>query len=172
MKTDLVFCFLSCLVKIPAREANSWRKRANPGNWVCVFFSFFSLPTVLAFFHDQTHTHTNKEGAKTRGKAKRRQRAVRFTRFLDYRLMSDSGLSFSLKYDLILPPSLINTYIFSGSFSCSVCFRLFRLVLSVTRDERRLNIGEYRFLQQQHHSRNDGSRRKKFVMNQAKRRTN
>ena len=86
--------------------------------------------------------------------------------------MSDSRLSFSLKYDLILPPSLINTYIFSGSFSCSVCFRLFRLVLSVTRDERRLNIGEYRFLQQQHHSRNDGSRRKKFVMNQAKRRTN
>ena len=57
--------------------------------------------------------------------------------------MSDSGRSFSLKYDLIRPPSLINTYIFSGSFSCSVCFRLFRLVLSVTRDERRLNIGEY-----------------------------
>ena len=74
--------------------------------------------------------------------------------------MSDSGLSFSLKYDLILPPSLINTYIFSGSFSCSVCFRLFRLVLSVTRDERRLNIGEYRFLQQQHHSRNDGEKEK------------
>ena len=69
--------------------------------------------------------------------------------------MSDSGCSFSLKYDLIRPPSLINTYIFSGSFSCSVCLRLFRLVLSVTRrDERRLNIGEYRFLQQQHHSRN------------------
>ena len=22
----------------------------------CVFFSFFPLPTVLAFFHDQTHT--------------------------------------------------------------------------------------------------------------------
>ena len=174
MKTDLVFCFLSCLVKIPAREANSWRKRAssNPGNWVCVFFSFCSSYRFSIFSRSNAHTHTNKEGAKTRGKAERRQRAVRFTRFLDYRLMSDSGLSFSLKYDLIRPPSLINTYIFSGSFSCSVCFRLFRLVLSVTRDERRLNIGEYTFLQQQHHSRNDGSRRKKFVMNQAKRRTN
>ena len=139
----------------------------------CVFFSFFFPSYRFSIFsRSNAHTHTNKEGAKTCGKAKRRQRAVRFTRFLDYRLMSDSGLSFSLKYDLILPPSLINTYIFSGSFSCSVCFRLFRLVLSVTRDERRLNIGEYRFLQQQHHSRNDGSRRKKFVMNQAKRRTN
>ena len=41
------------------------------------FFSFFPHPTALAFFHDQTHT--NKEGAKTRGKAERRQRAVRFT---------------------------------------------------------------------------------------------
>ena len=59
-ETDLVFCFLSCLVKFPAREANGWRKRAssNPGNWECVFFSLFPLPTVLAFFHDQTHTLT------------------------------------------------------------------------------------------------------------------
>ena len=34
MKTNLVFCFLSCLVKFPAREANGWRRRAssNPGN--------------------------------------------------------------------------------------------------------------------------------------------
>ena len=47
-------------VKFPAREANSWRRKAgsNPGNWVCIFFSFFSLPPVLAFFHDQTHTLT------------------------------------------------------------------------------------------------------------------
>ena len=124
---------------------------------MCLFFFFFSSYRFSIFSRSNAHTHTNKEGAKTRGKAKRRQRAVRFTRFLDYRLMSDSRLSFSLKYDLILPPSLINTYFFSGSFSCSVCFRLFRLVLSVTRDERRLNIGEYTFLQQQHHSRNDGS---------------
>ena len=106
-ETDIahVFCFLSCLVKFPAREANSWRRRAspNPGNWVCVFFSFFPHPTALAFF-SHAHTHTNKEGAKTRGKAERRQRAVRFTRFLDYRLMFDSGRSFSLKNDLIRPP--------------------------------------------------------------------
>ena len=103
-ETDLVFCFLSCWVKFPALEANSWRRRAswNPGNWVCVFFS---LPPFLAFFsRSNAHTHTNKEGAKTRGKAERRQRAVRFTRFLDYRLMFDSGRSFSLKYDLIRPP--------------------------------------------------------------------
>ena len=56
-----VFCFFSCLVKFPAHETiNSWRRRAspNPGNWVCVFFSFFPLPTALAFFHDQTHTLT------------------------------------------------------------------------------------------------------------------
>ena len=140
----------------------------------CVsFFLFFSPSYRFSIFsRSNAHTHTNKEDAKASGKAERRQRAVRSTRVLDYRLMSDSGRSFSLKYDLIRPPSLINTYIFSGSFSCSVCFRLFRLVLSVTRDERRLNIGEYRFLQQQHHSRNDRSRRKKFVMNQAKRRTN
>ena len=33
-KTDFVFCFLSCLVKFPTREANSCRRRAssNPGN--------------------------------------------------------------------------------------------------------------------------------------------
>ena len=72
-ETDLVFCFLSCWVKFPALEANSWRRRAssNPGSWVCVFFS---LPPFLAFFsRSNAHTHTNKEGAKTRGKAERRQ---------------------------------------------------------------------------------------------------
>ena len=69
----------------------------------CVSFFFFFSPS-LAFFHDQTHTHTNKKGAKTHGKAERRQRAVRFTQFLDYRLMFDSGHSFSLKNDLIRPP--------------------------------------------------------------------
>ena len=50
------------------------------------------------------YTHLNNEGVKTRGKADRRQRAVRVTRFLDHRLMFDSERSFSLKYDLILPP--------------------------------------------------------------------
>ena len=106
-ETDLVFCFFSCLVKFPAREANSWRRRAspNPGNWVCVFFSFFSPSYRFSIFsRSNAHTHTNKEGAKTRGKAERRQRAVRFTRFLDYRLNVWLGASNSLKKDLIRPP--------------------------------------------------------------------
>ena len=103
-ETDLVFCFLSCWVKFPALEANSWRRRgsSNPGNWVCVFFS---LPPFLAFFHDQTHTltQTRKVQRHAEIKAKRRQKAVRFTRFLDYRLIFDSGRSVSLKYHLIRP---------------------------------------------------------------------
>ena len=85
----------------------SWWRRVSPntGNWVCVFFSFFPPSYCFSIFSpSNAHTHTNKEGAKTRGKAERRQRAVRFTRFLDYRLMFDSGRSFSLKNDLILPP--------------------------------------------------------------------
>ena len=94
MKTDLVFCFLSCLVKFPAREANSWRKRAssNPGNWVCVsYFSFFSPSYRFSIFsRSNPHTHTNKKGAKTRGKAERRQRSVLHTRFLDYRMINVS----------------------------------------------------------------------------------
>ena len=42
-ETDLAFCFLSCLVNIPALEANSWQRRAssNAGNWVCLLFFFF-----------------------------------------------------------------------------------------------------------------------------------
>ena len=57
-ETDLVFCFLSCLVKFPALEANSWQRRAslNPGNWVCL---------SLAFFHDQTHTLTQTRKVRT-----------------------------------------------------------------------------------------------------------
>ena len=51
-ETDLVFCFLSCLVKFPALEANSWQRRAssNPGNPGVSSFSIF--------FYDQTHTLT------------------------------------------------------------------------------------------------------------------
>ena len=79
------FCFLSCLVKFPAREANSWRRRAssNPGNWVCLFFFFSPSYRFSIFSRSNAHTHTNNEGAKTRGKAERRQRAVHFTRFLN-----------------------------------------------------------------------------------------
>ena len=75
----------------------------------CVsFFLFFPSYRFSIFSLSNGHTHTNKEGAKTRGKAERRQRAVRFTRFLDYWLIFDSGCSFSLKYDrppywLIIP---------------------------------------------------------------------
>ena len=62
-ETDLVFCFLGCVVTFLALEANSWRGRAssNPGNWVCVFFSFLSLPTVLAFFLTINRTHSHKQ---------------------------------------------------------------------------------------------------------------
>ena len=72
----------------------------------CVsFFLFFPHPTALAFFHDQTHTltQTRKVQRHVKIKAKRRQKAVRFTRFLDYRLIFDSGRSVSLKYHLIRP---------------------------------------------------------------------
>ena len=33
-ETDVVFCFLGWVVTFPAREANSWRRRAsvNPGS--------------------------------------------------------------------------------------------------------------------------------------------
>ena len=67
----------------------------------CVSFSPFFLSSRFSIFsRSNAHAHPDKEGAKTRGKAERRQRAVCFTRFLDYRLMFDSGRSFSL----IRPP--------------------------------------------------------------------
>ena len=71
-ETDLVFCFLSCLVKFPALEANSWQTRAIE----CVFFSFFFPESYRfsIFSWSNAHTHTNKEGPNTRGKAERRQR--------------------------------------------------------------------------------------------------
>ena len=112
----LVFCFLGCVVKFQAREANSRRRgtSSNPCNWVCVLFLFLSfrfffffLPTFSIFFQEQTHTgaHTIKGGAERRGTAEwRHWRAVCFTRFVDYRLMFDSGLSFSLEYNLIRLP--------------------------------------------------------------------
>ena len=100
-ENDLVLCFLGCVVKLPAREANSWRRKvsSNRGNWV--FVVCFLSYRIIIFSRSNAHPHTNKEDAKTRGKAERRQKAVRVTRFQDYRLMFDSGCSFSLKYDLI-----------------------------------------------------------------------
>ena len=55
-RTCFVFCFLGCVVKFQAREANSWLRSAssNPGNRVCVLFVFLSflflfLPTFSSF---------------------------------------------------------------------------------------------------------------------------
>ena len=57
-QTCLVFCFLGCVVKFQAREANSWPRSAssNPGSRVCVLFvslsfflSFLFLPTFNIF---------------------------------------------------------------------------------------------------------------------------
>ena len=97
-ETDLahVFCFFSCLVKFPAREANSWRRRAspNPGNWVCLFFFFFfSHPTAFAFFHNQPYTLTETRKVPRHAQRPKGDRAVRFTRFLDYRLLFYLGRS-------------------------------------------------------------------------------
>ena len=64
---------------------------------------FVSLPNVLVFFHDQTHSHKQGRWEDTR-KGQKETRAVHFTRFLEYRLMFDSGRSFSLQYFLIRPP--------------------------------------------------------------------
>ena len=68
------------------------------------FLFFFPSHRFSIFSRSNSHTHTNKEGAKTHGRAERRQeRFTSCTRFLDYRLMFDSGRSFSLKYFLIRP---------------------------------------------------------------------
>ena len=76
---DLVFCFLECVVTFPARQANSWRRRAT-SNWqlsVCLFLFFFPSYRFSVFFlRSNADTHINKEKAKTRGKAERRQRAT------------------------------------------------------------------------------------------------
>ena len=74
--------------------------------WVAEWYNY--VECNIWRMTQRTHTHTNKEGAKRDGKAERRRRAVRFTRFLDYGLMFDSRRSFSLKYDLIRPPALIS----------------------------------------------------------------
>ena len=73
---------------------------------VC-FFSFFLFLSfisflLLAFFHDQMHTFKQEEMRK--GWEETYRRAVRFTRFVDYRLMFDLGRSFTLEYYLIRSP--------------------------------------------------------------------
>ena len=68
----LVFCFLGCVVKFQAREANnSWRRStsSNPCKWVCVLFLFhsflfffFFLPTFSIFSRSNAHRHSHNQG--------------------------------------------------------------------------------------------------------------
>ena len=98
-ETALVFCFRHS--KLTAGREGRVRILAIE----CVFFLFcFFFPSYRfsIFSRSNAHTHINNEGAKTRRKAERRQRAVCFTRFLDK--MFHSGRSFRLKYDLIRSP--------------------------------------------------------------------
>ena len=70
------------------------------GCFFSFFLFFFFVPTSSIFFTiKRTHSRS-----KRRGKAERRRRTVRFTRFVDYRLMFDSGRSFTLEYNLIRSP--------------------------------------------------------------------
>ena len=57
----LVFCFLGCVVKFPAREVNSWWRSAfpKPGNWMSEFVFFFRLSTF--FPRAKAHTRTNRQ---------------------------------------------------------------------------------------------------------------
>ena len=59
-RTCFVFCFLGCVVKFQAREANSWPRSAssNPGNRVCVLFVFlsFSFPSYFEQFFSFSFT--------------------------------------------------------------------------------------------------------------------
>ena len=91
MKRILHFVSLAaCVVRFPhAKLTAGGEGRVGILAIECVSFSlvFLSLPTVLAFFYDQTLTLINKEGANTLGKAERRQRAARFTHFLNYRFV-------------------------------------------------------------------------------------
>ena len=62
-QTCLVFCFLGCVVKFQAREANSWPRSAssNPGDRVCVLFvilSLFSFPFPSYFLNFSSFAFT------------------------------------------------------------------------------------------------------------------
>ena len=69
MKTDLLFCSLSCLVQFPALEAITAGGEGRVRILAIECVSFFPLPTPLAFFHDQTHTLT--QTRKVRRRAER-----------------------------------------------------------------------------------------------------
>ena len=72
----------------------------------CLFI-LFSLPTVfnLHCFHDQTHTLTQSRKVRRDAEMPKgdREQFASLTRFLDYRLIFDSG-SLSFKYNLIRSP--------------------------------------------------------------------
>ena len=92
MKRILHFVSLAaCVVRFPhAKLTAGGEGRVGILAIECVSFSlvFLSLPTVLAFFlQSNAHTNLNKEGANTLAKAERRQRAARFTQFLNYRFV-------------------------------------------------------------------------------------
>ena len=111
-RTYLVFCFRGWVVKFRGSEANCWRRRSENREfefWQWCFFSFFLFFSFFSswfnhFFSTKRTNSPNKGGSKRGEKAERRQIAVRFTRFVDYRLMFDSGRSFSLENDLIRSP--------------------------------------------------------------------
>ena len=75
---DLVFCFLGCVVKFPTRLTAitaGGERRSRILAIECVSFFPFSPSSRFSFFsRSNALTHTNKEGAKTRGKAERRDR--------------------------------------------------------------------------------------------------
>ena len=103
MKTDLVFCSLAAWLSFRHAKLTAGGKgHVRILAIECVsFLLFFPLPTVLAFFHDQTYTLTQTRRHAERPKGDREQFALLEFWITD---VSDSGRSFSLKYDLIRPP--------------------------------------------------------------------
>ena len=68
-----------------------------------LFFSlfFFFLATSSIFSRSNAHIQTRRDAERLKGDG---EHAVRFTLFVDYRLMFDSGRSFTLEYNLIRSP--------------------------------------------------------------------
>ena len=80
-ETGLVFCFLGCVVKFLAHEANScMAEKGEFESWqwsLCLFFFLFFFPSYcFSIFHDQTNTPTQTRIVRGPpcGKAERRQR--------------------------------------------------------------------------------------------------
>ena len=71
--TDLVFCFLGCVDTLLHAKLTAGGEGQLS---VCLFVFFFPFLPFWLFFTIKLYTNINKEGAKTCGKAERRQRAV------------------------------------------------------------------------------------------------